>query len=119
MASALAENETNSTKAQTFGTCVADAAYAKNDCFTEAKAQGLECKNAAGDKEALKLCAQTYKQDKKECKMEFKQAKMECKKLKHNALDAVGAAFRKGKTRGVAEDVAGDAISIRKGKTQI
>lgn len=105
MASVLAAEDKNNNEANmTFGQCVAESAFDKNDCYASIKQKSLECKTAAGnDSAAIDLCKSTYKTDKKECKADFKAAKQECKKIKHNFLEGMGIGLGKDKAKVKAE----------------
>ncbi|MGV8172063.1 MAG: hypothetical protein ACP5OA_05205 [Candidatus Woesearchaeota archaeon] len=82
----------------TFGQCVSEKAVVKNTCYQTVKDARSTCRataqNETEPKPALKSCSDTFKKDLKQCKMDFKTAKKECGKIKHNAFESVGAAFK-------------------------
>jgi len=82
----------------TFGQCVSEKAVVKNTCYQTVKDARSACKataqNETEPRPALKNCSDTFKKDLKQCKMDFKTEKKECGKIKHNAFESVGAAFK-------------------------
>ena len=109
---ALAANENGTNKElrqneklesnMTYGKCVSEAAKVQKTCYATAKTAREGCRaeikaqnvTKNESKTGLKACDQTYKTGKGQCQKDSKGAKTECKKIKHNALDSVGAVFR-------------------------